>query len=154
MQDWCESLPEGVSEELFEDGTDKFLSACQQSDSSESEWLLQLARIATGLRFNDWDKNTLKIFCDKVTQYKKTAESYVGGSKETTDLDDTITNGFEFAFVNQRGKLQRRRFAAVDYTPRAKLLLNSIKGDIEAMGQSISEQEKRQVVAEILQNLC
>lgn len=154
MQDWCEGLPEGASEELFEDGTDKFLSACQQRDRSESDWLLQLAKIATGLRFNDWDNNSLKIFCDKVAQYKETAESYVGESKETTDLDDTITNGFEFAFVNQRGKLQRRRFATVDYTPRAKLLLNSIKGDIEAMGQSISEQEKRQVVAEILQNLC
>ena len=83
IQDWCESLPEGVSEELFEDGTDKFLSVCQQSDSSESEWLLQLARIATGLRFNDWDQNTLKIFCDKVTHYKKTAECYVGETKNS-----------------------------------------------------------------------
>ena len=154
MQDWCESLPEGASEELFEDGTNRFLSACHQSDSSESDWLLQVAKIATGLRFNDWDNNTLQIFCDKVAQYKETAESYVGESKDYENEGDAITSGYEFSFVNAKGKLQRRRFEVVDYTPRAKLLLNSIKGDIEAMGQSISEKEKRQVVAEILQNLC
>jgi len=37
---------------------------------------------------------------------------------------------------------------------RAKLLRNSLVANIEAMGQSISEQEKRQVIAEILQEYC
>lgn len=154
MQDWCDGLPAGAVEELFEDGTDKFIFVCRQNDGDETEWLLQIAKITTGLRFNDWDQNTYKIFCDKVNQYKDTAERFVGTVNGMGDFGDAMTSGFEFSFVNDQGKVQRRRFTLVDYTPRAKLLLNSIKGDIEAMGQSISEQEKRQVVAEILQNLC
>lgn len=154
MQDWCESLPDGASEELFEDGTDKFLDLCQQTNNNENEWLSQVGKMAMGLRFIDWDQNTYKLFCQKIIQYKETAENHVGVKAEASESGDKITSGFEFTFVNHHGKIQRRRFGVVNYSPRAKLLLNSIKGDIDAMGHSISEQEKRQVLAEILQNLC
>jgi hypothetical protein len=36
---------------------------------------------------------------------------------------------------------------------RAKLLLNTIVDEIESMGRSISEQEKRQVLMEVLKNM-
>ncbi|MBR2142528.1 restriction endonuclease subunit S [Anaerovibrio sp.] len=152
--DWCDELPSEIFEEFFEDGTDKFLPLCQQNDNNEQELLVQVAKMATGLRFNDWDKDTYKVFCERISQYKQTAENYVGKLEDSAAKYDEPISGYEFSYVNDKGKLQRRRFSAVEYTPRAKLLFNSIKGDIEAMGQSISEHEKRQVVAEILQTLC
>ncbi|SHI53065.1 hypothetical protein SAMN02745671_00877 [Anaerovibrio lipolyticus DSM 3074] len=153
MLDWCETLPNGVLEESFADGTEKFLELCQQEDFSEADWLLHIARMTTGLRFNDWDKNTFSLFSERVSQYKLSAENFV--AKPFNDADsDELQEGFEFSFVNDKGKTQRRRFATVDYSPRAKLLLNSIEANIDAMGQSISEQEKRQVLAEILKKLC
>jgi hypothetical protein len=153
MLDWRDTLPKGVLEECFTDGTEKFLELCQQEDFSEADWLLHIARMTTGLRFNDWDKNTFSLFSERVSQYKLSAENFV--AKPFNDADsDELQEGFEFSFVNDKGKTQRRRFATVDYSPRAKLLLNSIEANIDAMGQSISEQEKRQVLAEILKKLC
>lgn len=47
-----------------------------------------------------------------------------------------------------------KRFERVEITKRGKLLLNAITSDIESMGHSISEQEKRQILMEVLKKLC
>ena len=63
-----------------------------------------------------------------------------------------MEDGYYFSYP-EAGQMVRRHFVKVPYSPRAKLLLNSITADIEAMGQAINPEEKRQVVAEILQKL-
>lgn len=47
-----------------------------------------------------------------------------------------------------------KRFEKVEFSKRAKLLKNMITADVESMGTSISDQEKRQIMMEILQKLC
>ena len=41
-----------------------------------------------------------------------------------------------------------------DYSNRGKLLYNQITQSLDSMGHAISEQEKRQIIMEILQKLC
>ena len=47
-----------------------------------------------------------------------------------------------------------KRFDKVDVSARGKLLYNQITAAIDSMGHSISEQEKRQILMEVLKNLC
>ena len=47
-----------------------------------------------------------------------------------------------------------RRFDKVEISSRGKLLFNQITAAIESMGHAISEQEKRQVLMEVLKKLC
>jgi Ca2+-binding EF-hand superfamily protein len=47
-----------------------------------------------------------------------------------------------------------KRFDRVDETGRGKLLYNQVTAAIESMGRSISDQEKRQILIEILKDLC
>ena len=77
----------------------------------------------------------------------------VEDSQESVATEEPHSD-YEFTFLNAQGKAAKKRFAKIDYSPRAKLLRNSLLANIEAMGQSISEQEKRQVIAEILQEFC
>jgi hypothetical protein len=45
-------------------------------------------------------------------------------------------------------------FDKTKYSNKAKLLLNEVRTAVEEMGQSITEQEKRQVLMELLEKLC
>ena len=47
-----------------------------------------------------------------------------------------------------------KSFNRSEYSDRAKLLYNDILNSIDEMGQSITEQEKRQILFEILEKLC
>ena len=56
------------------------------------------------------------------------------------------------------GRVPRRyameRFDKVETSKRGKLLYNAIESAITGMGQAISEQEKRQVLMDVLRELC
>ena len=47
-----------------------------------------------------------------------------------------------------------KSFERVAYSNRGKLLYNQITQSLDSMGHAISEQEKRQIIMEILQKLC
>ncbi|MDD6135075.1 MAG: restriction endonuclease subunit S [Selenomonadaceae bacterium] len=154
MLDYCDNLPQAVFEEIFADGTGRFLEICRMDGTNDTLMLTNIVREATGLRLNDWSDATFDVFKAKIHEYKKTVEEYSETSKDdTASLDDDF-DGYEFLFQNAQGKAAKKRFTKVECSPRAKLLRNSLLSNIEAMGQSITEQEKRQVLAELLQEYC
>lgn len=154
MLDYCDNLPQAVFEKIFSDGTGRFLEICRIEHNNDKELLTDIVREATGLRLNDWSDETFDIFKSRIKGYKKTVADFSVTSKdEAISLNEGFA-GYEFMFLNAQGKAAKKRFAKVDYSPRAKLLRNSLLSSIDAMGQSISEEEKRQVLAEILQEYC
>ena len=154
MLDFCEGLPQAVFEEIFADGTSKFLELCRTEGINDDDLLHSIVRTATGLRLTDWSDQTFTDFHSKIKQYKETACNFEMEEAPESDAVETLHSDYEFMFLNAQGKAIKKRFAKVDYSMRAKLLRNSLLANIEAMGQSISEQEKRQVIAEILQEYC
>ena len=60
---------------------------------------------------------------------------------------------YEIQFVDESGKRTRKTFTREAYSKRAKLLYSDIENSIEEMGQSITLQEKRQVLMDILEKL-
>lgn len=153
IEDWCESLNEGVFEQLFKDGTDKCLSLFKTITNDEDTFISRLAKLVTGLRLEDWDDITGEKFFNTLKQYKNTAESFQmqDGIKRN---EKEQTSSYEISFVNDVGEVQTKRFNSVETTKRGKLLYNQITAAISAMGFSISEQEKRQILMDILKELC
>jgi hypothetical protein len=47
-----------------------------------------------------------------------------------------------------------KRFDRVEDTGKGKLLYNQVTAALDSMGRAISNQEKRQILMEILKNLC
>ena len=47
-----------------------------------------------------------------------------------------------------------KRFDKVETSKRGKLLYNAIESAISGMGQAVSEQEKRQILMDVLRELC
>ena len=154
MLDFCDGLPLAVFEEIFADGTSKFLELCRTDGINDNELLHSIVRYATGLRLTDWSDQTFIDFQNKIKQYKETACGFEVEDSQERVVTEEPHSDYEFTFLNAQGKAAKKRFAKIEYSPRAKLLRNSLLANIEAMGQSISEQEKRQVIAEILQEFC
>ncbi len=149
--EWCDQLDPKSFEQLFSDGTDQFLRHIKSSTNDEEFFISRLAKMATGLRLEDWDSKTINLYLDTIVQYMKTAKEF-HSSVVTETINDT--SSYQVTFADDAGINTTRRFDKVEVSARGKLLFNQITASLEAMGHSISEQEKRQVLMEVLKKLC
>ena len=151
IRDWQESLDESVYEQLFENGADKFLGLIRDISNDEKDFVIRLGKMVTDLRIEDWDDKTVTQFEKRLKEYKETAEGFSG---EVESEIGGETSAYSLTFIDDEGKAVTKRFDKVDQSKRGKLLMNSIIADIDSMGHSISEQEKRQILMEVLKKMC
>ena len=92
----------------------------------------------------------LQRFCDSISDFKKTVDEY-----NTLEHFNGIGEGkYKIITVDAEGNEIIKSFDKVEYSKRARLLYQDITASIDEMGQAISEQEKRQILMDILQSLC
>lgn len=151
IKDWCESLDDKIFEQLFTDGTEKCLTLFKSVTNDEDDFIAKLAKLTTDLRLEDWDDSTILKFKAALEKHKKTAEEFHGSDQIQ---EATETNMYQVMFVDESGTAVTKRFDKVEYSKRGKLLYNAITADLDSMGQSISEQEKRQILMDVLKKLC
>lgn len=151
ITDWCDSLNAQVFEQLFPNGTDRCLKLFKAITNDEDAFICALAKLATGLRVEDWNDQTIRSFCERIQLYHDTAVSFIGD-----EVPETVenTNTYQISFVNEDGETVTKRFDRTEYSRRGKLLYNQITSSLDAMGHAVSEQEKRQVLMEILKTMC
>ena len=114
---------------------------------------MRLARLATDLRLEDWDDNTISRFEKQLRLYKRTAEDFKMKTLSKNE-ESEISTHYQITFLNEKGETEIKRFERIKTSQRGKLLFNNLTADLEAMGTAISEQEKRQILMDILQSLC
>lgn len=153
ITDWCEKLSPMVFEQLFTDGTDKCLKLFKSVTNDDNLTISKLARIATDLRIEDWDDKTQKTFEENILRFKRTAESYQCSDKEQNNTVE-MASLYQISFTDKDGTVVTKRFERTENTKRGKLLYNQVTAAIDSMGRSITDQEKRQILMEILKTLC
>lgn len=151
IREWCDTLDPACFSHLFADGTDKCLALFKSITNDENSFIVRLAKTATGLRIEDWDNSTIELFGKKLSQYKATAESY---HAETIQESSELATYYQVTFVDENGSSTTKSFERVESTKRGKLLYNQITQSLESMGHAISEQEKRQILMDVLKKLC
>lgn len=154
VHDWLKTLPNQIFEQIFPDGTNKFLALCLSITNNTQEFIEKFAKLATGLRLEDWNDKTVLEFVTNTKNYKDTAMAFVPKENQTSALDDTESSSYQLQFISEEGKTVVKRFDKVEIGVRGKLLYNRITDAIEAMGLAISEQEKRQVLMNVLKEHC
>ena len=152
IKDWCDSIDQSAFEQLFADGTDKCLGLFKSITNDDDLTISRLAKLATDLRLEDWDDKMRRLFTASIRKYKETAESYHAVQKNEQNIQHT--SSYQITYTDNTGAAVTKRFDRVDETGRGKLLYNQVTAAIESMGRSISDQEKRQILIEILKDLC
>ena len=153
--DWIEDLDPKASEQLFQDGTHRLLELFKSVPNDEAVFIARIAKLMTDLRLEDWDDSMLDVCLNKLRAYKATAEAF--RSMETAESPaDTVNqaSGYQITFPTSDGRSITKRFEQIHCGPRGKLLYNRITDTLSSMGQALSEQEKRQIIMEVLQELC
>jgi len=151
INDWCDTLQQGVFEQIFSDSTGRMLGLFQAVTNDEYTFIERLAKLATDLRLEDWDKDTRSKFNENIKSYKDTSEEYC--FKEVNSIDKSDLTGFLVSFVDEKNGTVTKRFAPVEISTRGKQLYKSLFATLDGMGQSITEQEKRQVLMDLLKKL-
>jgi len=149
--DWYEKLKPTTVNHLFSNNEDKVLSLMKTITNDENIFIERLGKIVIGLRIDDWKPETVKEFYDYLVTFKKTVSEF---DRSVVDEVQSSSEMYKICFVSKDGDEVVKTFEKSAYSDRAKLLLNSITSEIEDMGQSISEQEKRQVLMELLEKMC
>ncbi len=152
IRDWCESLDPTVFEQLFTDGTEKCLGLFKSITNDDDLTISRLAKLATDLRIEDWDEKVSELFIKNVKGYKETAEAHHSETKDVMDSQNTST--YQITFLDDNGTAVTKRFNRVEETKKGKFLNNQITAALDSMGRSISDQEKRQILVEVLKTLC
>ena len=152
-KDWIESLDEQIGKQVFANGTDKFVSLMKNDNLDIYSLLDRLAKIATDLRIEDWNESCEELFFERIDEYKATAEEF-SWKKSNASRGKKSGSSYELNFVDENGKLVTKCFDRVPLSGRSQLLANTVKSAIESFGQSVSENEIRQVVVDILQKMC
>lgn len=152
IKDWCESLDQTVFEQLFMDGTERLLDFFKKVTNDDDSTISNLAKLATDLRIEDWDEKIRELFISNIVRYKETAEAYHDSTAAQDDIQGV--SAYQVTFWDENGIAMTKRFDRVEGTGKGALLHNQITAALDSMGHAISEQEKRQILMEILKSIC
>ena len=144
-KEWIDKLDAKIFEQVFSDGTEKFLQLLRNSDITEKSVVRDLAHLATGLQLEDWNALSVERYFVALENFINTAENFNGDAAKIA--------GYCLTFTDENGKLTTQNFEAVEISPRGNLLFNQLSSALSAMGQSITLAEKRQIILEVLKKL-
>lgn len=151
LMEWYGTLQEHTLQNLFPNNENIILNLIKNITNDENIFAERIGKALTGLRIDDWNFNIYRKFEDSIDDFKKTIEEF--NNKKSNDIYSN-SKQYKFIIIDEDGKEQIKSFEKVEYSINAKLLYRDITGAIDESGQSISQQEKRQILIEILESLC
>lgn len=130
IKDWLDTLDDSIYSQIFSDRTDKCLTLFKNITADDDSFIERLSKLATGLRIEDWEKDTFSHFKNNLEKYKHTAETYIGNRNKDSDMGDIRTNQYQISYMNNEGNVRVRRFDKIERSKRSDLLFNAIEAQI------------------------
>lgn len=150
IKDWYEGLTDRTRQNLFRGNENRVLELMASITNDDSVFIQRLAKAITYLRIDDWNSGAVDDFLRDLSEFKTTVEDF----NACNDENAIGTASYEILITDNNGNTVPKRFDKTEYSDRAKLLLNEMASHLDEYGQSITEQEKRQVLIELLEKLC
>ncbi|MDU6250007.1 MAG: hypothetical protein E6612_13975, partial [Paeniclostridium sordellii] len=138
LYQWIENIDKSIS--IINGSIGKFSKLIEENKelNDTKSYLNKLSNYILGLYVADWNDNTPKVFIDKLNEIKNEIKNASIDLKERNkDL-----NILELAMTKE-----------VDLSNRANMLLYDLKDTLEDYGGSVTEEEKRAILIEILKEI-
>ena len=147
LKDWLEEHPV-VHSRSFTGVNRKILNAIIAASGDDLVTAGRIAKAATSLRVDDWNDARFDDFPRILSGMKREVE---GTAEQPEDIDG---DQLGIVFIAPDGSRQQKTFAPVKTSGRSRLLKNGLIACLGEMGGSLSPEEKRQVVFDVLRGLC
>lgn len=151
LNDWYSDLTDVTRSYSFSQMNNQILNLIKELSYDEDLFIENVGRTVSALRINDWNNQTIENFLSKMIVFKNEVDTFNAESKSS--MSNENGNFYRISSVDEYGNEVVRSFEKITYSPKAKLLYNDISVSLEEIGQAISDQEKRQVLIEILSKL-
>lgn len=149
LKDWVEALPKQALTHVFSGVTNSIFVALRSSEANTKTLAARIAKAATFLRIEDWNDARFGEFIEIVERAKGEIEAI-----EVASNQEFSSGKLSIAFIDKDGVEQSRTFDSVECSGRARLLKNSIVANLDEIGRALSPEEKRQVLFDILKEMC
>lgn len=150
IENWYKSLKQSTKNHAFPSNENKFMEFCSTITNNEQEFVNEVCRYISGLEMEDWSEETIVNFNKEIALIKETIENY---NTNITDEKQLETNSIKVVSVDAEGNEQTKTYGIVEYSNRAKLLLNMISNDLEGVGDSVTREEKRRILFDLLESI-
>lgn len=155
---WFNNLNTATKENVFSGSSRNFIGLIKENIQNNDLCLDKLATILTGIRIEDWNDKTKNEFFSEINNIKNTVEKYDKDSlhikTESQNIVDDMVIDNEYVIIsyNDSNEKNIKRIKKIEYrnNKRANLLKNEIETSIDEMGESMSNEEMRQVLLEIV----
>lgn len=151
LKDWYETLNRYTLQHQFPDTENTVISLISTITNDDTVFINRLAKAVTGLRLDDWNNSHVKIFSNELTRIVTSINDY---NEEERNHNEVVDGTCRMTFTNEAGQEVTRVFEKIERSRVGKLLYNEITSAIDETGRSLTQQEKSQVLIEILKTLC
>ncbi len=148
LRDWLDAYP--ITEtHVFSGASNLIISAAKAANGNDRVTVGRLAKAATSLRIEDWNDARFEDFFKIMLAMKV----------EIEDAEGKTPNGARgvrlgIMIIGDDGETKQKSFDKVECSGRSRLLKNNILACLNEMGGALQPEEKRQVVFEVLEELC
>lgn len=152
VADWISSLDENVFSHMFNNSDNAMLQICAEITPNSEKFVEDLARPATGLRIDDWGEVTIDGFIRSVSNFVATVENYNQQVKQSETPN--LGGSYKISFIDDSGTETFKTFDKTNLPDNAQLLYNDLEAMLtEEYGAALSDNEKRQVLIDIISKL-
>lgn len=148
LRDWLSGLGPSFASHVFSGLNNNIISAIKGTTPDEKTTVARIAKSTSSLRIEDWNDSRFEEFPKLIEFAVREAENLQDTEESFNAESQTIS------YIDADGQKQDRVFKAVACSTRGKMLKRSIAACVAEMGESITADEKRQVVFDVLRELC
>ena len=143
---WFNNRSEEQKDHLFDSATNHFINEVRYLGNNDLKFIDKLSEIVIGLAIEDWNDNTINEFYEEIERMKNTIEEH------EIACDSYSNDGIiKIGFVKSNGDVEEKTFNKMEITGIGNTLLNSIEEAFEEYGDSIEDNEKRNILIRILE---
>lgn len=141
---WYENIDDNKKSHLYNTVTNEFIRLVSSLDSNEISAINRLSKIVTGVFIEDWNDDTFNDYITGLEQIINTILNY-----EIACEDDSSV--IKIVLSDKDNKTIEKTFNKAKISETGSMMLNAIDEAIEEFGESIDDNEKRNIIMNILE---
>ena len=149
IANFYDDLSQQTREHLFSGKIAVFLNIAKHPHNDEYRLIEDVARAIFNLRMGDFTDDIMESFIPELETVKNQILQY---NSDIKNNPNTVT-GFRIAFTDKNGEDIVRQFDSAEYSQNGEYFYNALTDLLEEFGESISSDEKRQILFDILKEL-
>lgn len=152
IADWISTLDSHTKAHVFSNNDTAMLRICCEATPDYARLVEDLGRAATGLRIDDWGEITVEGFLRAVSDFVHAVDAY--NLKVNQSENQTVVGSYKLSFFDDSGAETFKTYEKTELPDNAQLLYNDVEAMLtEEYGASLSDNEKRQVLIDIITKL-